>query len=75
VANLQKCNAIITRPYGTFIVNIKKTYMQLYRSKSGKNSGVMRHQPGKDYLVVQLKAGNNYVYNDDPKYIIIFVSH
>ena len=37
--------------------------MQPYKSKSGKSSGVIAYQTGKDYIIVLFESGEHYKYN------------
>ena len=38
--------------------------MKPYKSKGGKHSGVVGHQPGKDYIIVQFESGELYKYTN-----------
>ena len=38
--------------------------MKPYKSKSGKHSGVVSYQEGKDYIIVRVESGELYKYTN-----------
>lgn len=38
--------------------------MKPYKSKSGKHSGVVSYQPGRDYIIVRFESGELYKYTN-----------